>query len=417
MCRDFLATFAVVLVTGTVLAERIPAAAPPFLLSRSHKPVDDQTAMAQEPFVGPPAPTSDDTAADERPLYWVGADYLMWWSKRSPLPVPLVTSSTAPGYLLAGTLGQNDTTILLGGKGIANPGQSGVGFVLGGWLNDRELLGLEARGFLLSRKSVSLTLPDRGGTYPLYIPWLDARNPSQEGTFIISDPALGYSGSVTLASSTRLWGLESNALSNLLSRDRFNLVVLAGFRYLDLQERLQLSAVTNDFVVDDRIFIQDQFSTYNQFFGGQIGARAEYRFGVLKADLTSKLAMGASRDVLTTFGSSQESGLGAINPGSHLGGIFAQPSNMGRQTNTSLAFIPQVGVNVGIHLVEAVQFKVGYDFLYWSNVVRPGDQVDRTINPTQVLGQQAIGPARPLPQFNRSDFSAHGLNVGLLFLF
>jgi hypothetical protein len=58
-----------------------------------------------------------------------------------------------------------------------------------------------------------------------------------------------------------------------------------------------------------------------------------------------------------------------------------------------------------------------------NKVARPGNQIDRVINPT---GRPAItgeppapltGPARPAFKFNNSDFWAQGLNVGLSFSF
>jgi hypothetical protein len=52
-------------------------------------------------------------------------------------------------------------------------------------------------------------------------------------------------------------------------------------------------------------------------------------------------------------------------------------------------------------------------------VVRPGDQIDRGINPVQapaitgVPNAPFIGPSRPAPLFNLTDFWAHGTNFGL----
>jgi hypothetical protein len=85
--------------------------------------------------------------------------------------------------------------------------------------------------------------------------------------------------------------------------------------------------------------------------------------------------------------------------------------------------VPEVGVNVGFRLTSWASVVAGYSFLYASNVARPGDQVDRTINPTQ---SQAIsltnpanlsGPGQPGFKFEGSDFWAHGLNIGLAFNF
>ena len=60
---------------------------------------------------------------------------------------------------------------------------------------------------------------------------------------------------------------------------------------------------------------------------------------------------------------------------------------------------------------------VGYDYLYWARVVRPGNQVDSNINLSQsaILGGTPNGPASPTPLFSRSDFWAQGISLGLEF--
>jgi hypothetical protein len=78
--------------------------------------------------------------------------------------------------------------------------------------------------------------------------------------------------------------------------------------------------------------------------------------------------------------------------------------------------VPEVGLDVGLRLAPWARARVGYSFLYWSGVVRPGDQVDRQVNPRLVPTDQDFGlpggPARPASQLNRTDFWAHGLNFG-----
>jgi hypothetical protein len=57
--------------------------------------------------------------------------------------------------------------------------------------------------------------------------------------------------------------------------------------------------------------------------------------------------------------------------------------------------------------------------MYWNDVVRPGNQVDRSVNLTQnvVLDPNGVGtqvgPAQPAPLFDRSAFWAQGLTFGL----
>ena len=58
------------------------------------------------------------------------------------------------------------------------------------------------------------------------------------------------------------------------------------------------------------------------------------------------------------------------------------------------------------------RFGVGYTFLYWSQLVRPGDQVDTNVNLFQ--GQKGSASGVPSPQFNfsTSEFLVQGLNLG-----
>ncbi|HZY31087.1 MAG TPA: BBP7 family outer membrane beta-barrel protein, partial [Candidatus Methylomirabilis sp.] len=55
-----------------------------------------------------------------------------------------------------------------------------------------------------------------------------------------------------------------------------------------------------------------------------------------------------------------------------------------------------------------------------NSVVRPAQQIDRNINPTQNASFEGspptplVGPAQPSFKFHSSDFWAQGLNVGLV---
>jgi hypothetical protein len=65
------------------------------------------------------------------------------------------------------------------------------------------------------------------------------------------------------------------------------------------------------------------------------------------------------------------------------GGYFAQPTNIGTQTRTVFAVVPEANLNVGIRLSPWATFVVGYTFLYANSVARPGGQIDHVINPSQ----------------------------------
>jgi hypothetical protein len=57
---------------------------------------------------------------------------------------------------------------------------------------------------------------------------------------------------------------------------------------------------------------------------------------------------------------------------------------------------------------------VGYNFLYWSRVARPGEQIDLDVNPDLLPPEeQFAGATRPRFEFRDTDFWAQGIRVGL----
>jgi hypothetical protein len=81
--------------------------------------------------------------------------------------------------------------------------------------------------------------------------------------------------------------------------------------------------------------------------------------------------------------------------------------------------VPEGGVTLGYQVTSHLRVTLGYTFLYTSNVVRPGNLIDRGVNPSQVnalLGQGAFaGPVRPAFPGGDSDFWVQGLNFGMEF--
>jgi hypothetical protein len=60
--------------------------------------------------------------------------------------------------------------------------------------------------------------------------------------------------------------------------------------------------------------------------------------------------------------------------------------------------------------------RVGYTILYWTNVLRPGDQIDREINSTLLAGETpSLPPLRPMFDFKETNALVQGLNVGAEF--
>jgi len=407
MMKNLLACLTTLSLAGAALAQTREAAVPAGL---SAYPRADACAVPAAALACP-APAAFD--ADDGARLWGGAEYLLWWVKDGPLPTPLVSTGN-PLDPFPGALGQPGTRVLFGGQGLDYGALSGVRLTLGGWLNCDGTCGLEGGGFLLERGAKGFGAgSDAAGNPPIFLPVFRS-DLGREGTFIISDPLRVFAGSVAVVSTSRLWGAEVNGYRNVARRGGLSLDALAGFRYLNLEERLTLGAALNDPLLDSQEIVADSFATRTQFYGGQLGARARFHRGTLSADLTAKVGLGDNRQAVDVLGATALSG-GGTAPGTFPGGVFTQPTNIGRRTRDEFAVVPEFQLKVGYDVLPSLRVTVGYDFLYWTDVVRPGNQVDHAVNQTQSLGGALAGPATPAPLFNRSDFWAQGVTFGLEF--
>jgi len=237
----------------------------------------------------------------------------------------------------------------------------------------------------------------------------------------ISDPLRLFSGSVAITSELQLGGAELNAIAAVWGNSSFRVRALAGFRFMDLQESLHIFNPTTDLLLMNTTVAQDRFATRNEFYGGQVGAQLSAERGGLFVAVTGKLALGATRETVQITGSATQTALPggfAPTPGTFVGGIYALPTNIGKNHARDFSVIPAVELKVGYKLASWATAFVGYDALYWDRVVRPGDEIDRNINPTQspVFAQgKLVGTPAPQPLFNRSEFWAQGVTFGLEF--
>ena len=367
--------------------------------------------------------------------FWFSNEYLLFWIKDGPLAAPLVSTSNPTDH---GALGAQSTSVLFGGSGLDYGTFSGIRSTVGGWLDSEQTFGVAGRGFLLEQRSVPFSArSDAGGIPLLAFPVFDPRPagtplsfsnqppgatlPGEAGLFITQ--AGNFAGGLAVSSATRLWGAEGNGLINLVRNDHWQLDVVAGFRYLDLNENLGIETTALGLAgagtFDGALFLtRDIFQTLNQFYGGQIGLRCSYRYDRLSAELLTQVALGSTHQVVnrngnTSITNSQDSTLPS---GTYLGGLLVVPTNSGRLDRDAFTVVPEMELQLGYAVTNYLRLFVGYNFLYWSNVVRPGDQLDRVINPSQVPafgGLSLTGPARPAPLFQQSDFWAQGVTFGM----
>lgn len=373
--------------------------------------------------------------------FWLRGEYLLWWAKGSRLP-PLVTSGLPGVTGTPGALGQTGTTVTYGGSDVDDGPRSGGRFSGGLWLDQCHTFGLEGSYFFLGSRNTRFDAASdaRLGSPLIARPFFDVLTGTQNAQ-LVAFPALAggnnvltatgtglASGNVHASSYSRLHGADVNAFCGLCSGCEYSAQVLAGFRYLHLAEGLTVSETSrvnpalpagSPFFGGSVIAITDRFDTRNDFYGGQVGFRGEVRRGPLFVEVLTKVALGVTHQTVDARGSTAitpPGGPTAITPV----GFLASGANRGHFERDRFSVVPEVGVNAGVQVTHNFRAFVGYNFLYWSSVARPADQINVGLDGTQVPTDTRFnpaGPARPGGFVRDSGFWVQGISFGAEYRF
>ena len=362
---------------------------------------------------GPAAAQTD--ARRSAGAFSIDAEALVWWFKGSPTPVPLVTD---------GVLGQPGTRVLLGGRGLDSNPEPGFRLAAGYTLTER--WGVEGGFLYIPTRSATRSVSSSGqpGSTNLFFPFFNVIPDAENVTPISLAPS--FRGEAREELSQSLLGVELNGTVALAPAGPWRIKLLGGFRYLRLKEdyTFTTSSPFNPPLPADVYRTTDQVGTTNAFYGPQLAVRADVDSGRWFARGTIKLGMGAmvqSADLSGSLVTNDFNGFGA--PQTYAGGYFALPSNIGSHNRTVFAVVPELGLNAGFRITPWAAVVVGYTFLYTNNVARPGQQINRSINPTQGLvyggapPARLQGPGQPSFKFTSTDFWAQGVSVGVVVRF
>jgi hypothetical protein len=233
--------------------------------------------------------------------------------------------------------------------------------------------------------------------------------------FVFAEPGI-QEGGVFIASTSQLWGVEGNFLCNLRDCRQTRWDLLAGFRYLDLHERLTVNEATLLFDPGTATNAVDEFDARNQYYGWQLGLRSTLTRGRLSLISTSKLALGFTHQVLDRRGSTTFFEFGP-DPITVQGAQLVLPGNYGRDTRDKFAVLPAGSIQVAYQVTKYMTAFIGYEGLYLSDVVRPGANVDRVLDPQGLPLPEGPGvaTARPSRGFETDDFWASAVQFGLGF--
>jgi len=358
---------------------------------------------------------------------WFRGDFLMWWGKAANLP-PLVTTSPAgTAQDEAGILGQTDTSILFGGQRVDPGFHPGGRFTLGWWTSPCEESGIEATYLFLGSKSVEFNQASASGDPILARPFFNVDTSLQDAVLVaFPDVAIDSQIGVTLSSELQSFDLLSRGS---IFRDCGRRVdFLLGYRYSRFAERLAINqsfTAGPESVAEEGTIVEasDVFTAGNEFHGVELGIAAQTECCRWWLEGMAKLALGATRSRVIVDGTTVTA-VPDEAPATTPGALLAQPTNIGRYSQCSFSAIPELDLTIGYNVSRRMKATFGYSLLYWSQVARPGDQIDVgrvsgsnivnvNVNPTQFSGGELTGVPAPQYRFITTDFWAQGLTFGI----
>jgi Putative beta barrel porin-7 (BBP7) len=383
--------------------------------------------------VEPAAPGDAAACLEEEPCVrpkraWIAGAYMPAFLKPAPL-IPLVTTGSTSNAT-PGALGQPNTAVLFGSRDLNYGLANGVSLSTGFWLDDDCRYSIDAQGFYLFIPTQQFMATSNANGAPLIVrPFFDAIR-GQEGAFATADPGR-FTGNTAVDAAAQLYGAELNGRHLHCFGKCCYVEPLVGFRFLRLDEELkitdQLQPLTDNVltflgnVVNPPATISDfdRFYTANTFLGIQVGGRLGWKRDNFSVDLLGKLAMGTNYQFVKIQGATTlNSPTGSTTA---QGGILAQPTNIGDYNQFVFSVVPEFGFNLGYCLFPNLRLSVGYSVLLWTNVVRPGDQIDRVINTSQVPTDQGFGapggPGRPAFDFVSQLFWLHSFRIEIEYRF
>lgn len=355
------------------------------------------------------------------PCAWIAPEYLNWRTAGVKLPA-MVTTAPAGSQ---GVLGDPNTSVLYGNQDVMDNWRSGLRVRGGGWFDKATGCGVDLGFFYLGGTRDGFSAESNGDP-GLFRPFTntDGTQNAQLVGFIAPDGTPILAGRVTVSNSTELLGADANFRQVLNCENGNHLDFVMGYRFMRLRDTL---SVREDLRATDpqelaaplgtRITVFDRFETINQFHGGQIGIAGEWKSGNFFVNYRGTVALGVthirtkidgSTSVITPTGESSFS----------QGGLLALPTNIGGYSSYNFSVIPEVGLSVGYEISKNVRVFGGYNYLYWSNVARAGEQVDSVVNSTFIPNPDGDAPSGlKRPSFDRktSNFWAHGWSIGLEF--
>jgi hypothetical protein len=352
------------------------------------------------------------------PRFWVSPEYVSYWQNATPALPDMLDISTAAGTIGSQVYNQQRVTY---GNGNA------VRLTLGGWIDADEKYGVELSGFYTPKESETDSFTGSPGGSLLAAPLVDFATGTLHNAQLGGTTSTGVQGVATFKSTTESYSGEGNLLVHLADfsyHKQLDVDVsgLGGFRYFGLSDEFQ-EGLSRQIVGPNpggraNFSTNDDYQAQNNFYGANFGTHVRANYNGFFAELTPKLGLGLTDEAVDVSGSASTSvnggAPGPVNPG----GFLAIGNKLGTRSTDKFAVLPEVTLKLGYDIKNRVEFFVGYDLLYLSEVARANgqvpSQVDAATSPIEALGgvPGAVDNS-PAPTVSSTSFFEQGVTAGV----
>ncbi|WP_233214530.1 BBP7 family outer membrane beta-barrel protein [Rhodopirellula bahusiensis] len=356
-----------------------------------------------------------EVAAQDR--FWLRTDYIRWWADGMETPALATTSPNGTAQSDAGVLGLANTQTLYGGE-INDESTNGIRFRGGFFVTPTSAFGIEGEYFRIGSNESGFSR--NGGTQILARPFYRT-DTDIETSQLINYPGV-VDGSLSIGASSKLNSYLVNGRVALCPTCGGNCVAcrntdrvdwLIGYRHIELDEALTFSETLDSQLTaaPGTIVLNEAFRTSNEFDGLQLGVVYQANLKRIWLESLLRVAVGTNKQTVSINGNTTITESGVTD--NYTGGLYAQRDNSGTFSRDEFTMVPEVGFTLGVHLTSCLDATVGYSLLYLPNVVRPGDQIDRDVDPDLLAPPGVVtSPSRPEFRFIQNDYVAHGLSFG-----
>ena len=333
-------------------------------------------------------------------LWWLDVDFTFGWRRGKGYP-PLVTGEQ-DGVL------PDATDLYKAGKETSQM-TPGMRLDFGTWIDHCEVTGVGGRFWFLGKDSGDYFV-DSDQEPVIARPFYDIDNERQDA-LLVAFPGL-RTGNLRIQATNEVLGADAYVRMLLMKTCYGRIDAIGGYQFSRINDDFRIVSNTTALVDDGGIVegttfrIVDEFDTRNEFHGGTLGMMWERNHCGWTWNVMGKIGLGNMRQTAIVNGFNSVTVPGAATV-TEQGGLLTAATNIGELTRDEFCVVPELNLSLSYRIRPCLSLSVGYNFMYWSDVIRPGDIIDPVIDTDSDL------ETRPLLAFNSSGYWVQGLNLGM----